>query len=75
MLKGNVIICIPEFAIKECSCDIGTYLFFMPNAPFSADTFRVILQKRGNHLLSVPLLEAFALPNPVEQTTLEPTPI
>ena len=26
----------------------------------------------GTNLLPVPLLEAFALPNPVEQTTLEP---
>lgn len=31
--------------------------------------------KRGNCLSSVPLSEAFALPDTVEQTTLEPTPI
>ena len=29
----------------------------------------------GTYLLSVPRTEALALPNPVEQTTLEPTPI
>ena len=31
--------------------------------------------KRGNRPPSVPLSEAFALPDTVEQTTLEPTPI
>lgn len=31
--------------------------------------------KRGNCLLPVPRSEALALPNPIEQTTLEPTPI
>ena len=36
----------------------------------------VLTQKRrGNCLLSVPRTEAFALPEIVEQTTLEPTPI
>ena len=31
--------------------------------------------KRGNRSSSVPPSEAFALPDTVEQTTLEPTPI
>ena len=31
--------------------------------------------KRGNRSPSVPPSEAFALPDTVEQTTLEPTPI
>ena len=31
-------------------------------------------KKRGNRLLPVPRTEAFALPDTVEQTTLEPTP-
>ena len=31
--------------------------------------------KRGNRSLPVPPSEAFALPDTVEQTTLEPTPI
>lgn len=33
-----------------------------------------IKKKRGNRLLPVPRTEAFALPDTVEQTTLEPTP-
>lgn len=33
------------------------------------------IKKRGNCLSSVPLIEAFALPDTAEQTTLEPTPI
>lgn len=32
-------------------------------------------KKRGTRLLSVPRIEALALPNPVEQTTPESTPI
>lgn len=32
-------------------------------------------KERGNCLLSIPRTEALALPNPVEQTTLEPTPV
>ena len=32
-------------------------------------------EKAWNRLLSVPPIEAFALPNPVEQTTPKPTPI
>lgn len=31
-------------------------------------------KRRGNRLLSIPRTEALALPNPVEQTTPEPTP-
>ena len=33
------------------------------------------IKKHGNCLLSVPRTEAFALPEIVEQTTLEPTPL
>ena len=32
-------------------------------------------KKAWNRLLSIPHTEALALPNSVEQTTLEPTPI
>lgn len=32
------------------------------------------IKKAWNRLLPVPLIEAFALPDTVEQTTLEPTP-
>ena len=32
-------------------------------------------KKAWKHLLSVPPIEALALPNPDEQTTSEPTPI
>ena len=56
---------------------------FMVSSTLNAVKFLLIYRhlqniywfKRGNCLSSVPRTEAFALPYPAEQTTLEPTPI
>lgn len=42
-----------------------------PNIQHNNTKFLTNIKKRGNRLSSVPLIEAFALPDTVEQTTLE----
>jgi len=52
-----------------------THVLFVPKNTANYYNTPTNIKKRGNRLSSVPLSEAFALPYPVEQTTLEPTPI
>ena len=52
-----------------------THALFVPKYTAYYYNTPTNIKKRGNRLSSVPLIEAFALPDTAEQTTLEPTPI
>ena len=61
---------IANMNIKTATGNIIFFLIVIILCPCRLD-----IKKRGNRSSSVPLSEALALPDTVEQTTLEPTPI